>query len=402
MSIQKNCGNPLVTDYKQYFPNQPLAQDLIEFNERCNYWIKNRSRIKDQHVISIPRHYIDYFTKKELDIDNITDFNSYNNSVGAIIPRFWVIGTITRRAVERTWLTSSKAQKDRVGSELRSMVQSPPGFCFVGADVDSEEYWLASIIRIKTSNEFMVASDAGIDRETAKIFNYARLYGASSFFAANLLKATSTSASGFSDSDLVYKAFKMTRSTKGMKNIFGKYTGGTESHFFNAVEENALSPRTSTPFLNSSLNSFASRSRDFSRSNMRSLVNWVVQSSAVDFLHTLLVSIKWLSEYYGLKTMSITLTFHDEVRIMVREEEKAKAILCMQVANLYTRSFFSHKMGMEDLPLSVAFFSSVELDKCIRKDCQDECITPSNPTGLLKEYSIPPGQSHPPESLNCY
>lgn len=35
---------------------------------------------------------------------------------------------------------------DRVGSEMKSMIQSPPGYHFVGADVDSQELWIAAII----------------------------------------------------------------------------------------------------------------------------------------------------------------------------------------------------------------------------------------------------------------
>ena len=41
---------------------------------------------------------------------------------------------------------SNLLQEDRIGSELKAMVQSPPGYCFVGADVDSQELWIASII----------------------------------------------------------------------------------------------------------------------------------------------------------------------------------------------------------------------------------------------------------------
>ena len=35
---------------------------------------------------------------------------------------------------------------DRVGSELKSMVQAPPGYHFVGADVDSQELWIAAVL----------------------------------------------------------------------------------------------------------------------------------------------------------------------------------------------------------------------------------------------------------------
>lgn len=36
--------------------------------------------------------------------------------------------------------------KDRVGGELKAMIQSPNGYNFVGADVDSQELWIASTI----------------------------------------------------------------------------------------------------------------------------------------------------------------------------------------------------------------------------------------------------------------
>ncbi|MEN2495447.1 MAG: hypothetical protein MHMPM18_000079 [Marteilia pararefringens] len=414
MSLMKNCGNPLVPEFRDYFPNQPLAQEIITFNEKYNYWCKNRQRIKDQMVVNLAD---DSFRSDET--------GQKKPTFGGIIPRFWVIGTITRRAIERTWLTSSNVKPERCGSELRSMIQSPPGYSFVGADVDSQEYWIASIIsdnyfkRVHGCTAFSymilngdksdksdlhskVARDAGIDRETAKIFNYARLYGASSFFAANLLKSHSTLNNKADDQHLFNKALKMTQTTKGIKNELGEYVGGTESHFFNAAERNALSTRTKTPFLNSYLNPFALRCRDFSRSNMRSLVNWTVQSSAVDYLHTLLCTLRWLASYYNIKSMQLVMTFHDELRLMVDDREISNAILALQTANLFTRAYFSHKLGMDDLPISVAFFSAVEVDKCIRKDPNQDCVTPSNPDGIEKTYGIPVGRSHMPDYLKRF
>ena len=48
--------------------------------------------------------------------------------------------------MEKTWLTASNAKPDRIGSELKCYVRAPPGHHFVGADVDSQELWLASIL----------------------------------------------------------------------------------------------------------------------------------------------------------------------------------------------------------------------------------------------------------------
>ena len=63
-----------------------------------------------------------------------------------------------------------------------------------------------------------VARDSGIDRDTAKVFNYARLYGASSHFAANLLRAANATAKTMSNTEALHQAFNMTRLTKGTRD----------------------------------------------------------------------------------------------------------------------------------------------------------------------------------------
>ena len=44
-----------------------------------------------------------------------------------------------------------------------------------------------------------------------------------------------------------------------------------------------------------------------------SKVNWVVQSSAVDYLHLMLVATKWLSDTYNINGR-FGISIHDEVR----------------------------------------------------------------------------------------
>lgn len=50
-------------------------------------------------------------------------------------------------------------------------------------------------------------------------------------------------------------------------------------------------------------------------------------------------------------------------------------------------------MGLYDLPMSVAFFSSVEVDRVLRKEAKSDCKTPSNPHGLQDGYEVPHGES---------
>lgn len=124
-----------------------------------------------------------------------------------------------------------------MGSELKAMVQVPPGYALVGADVDSQELWIAAILgeahfagmhgergpysrhqhpkmlgtqplppsllpagctafgwmtlQGKKSNgtdlHSKTAATVGISREHAKVFNYGRIYGAGQPFAERLL-----------------------------------------------------------------------------------------------------------------------------------------------------------------------------------------------------------------------
>ena len=57
----------------------------------------------------------------------------FPRTLGAILPPICVAGTVTRRAVERTWMTASNPRQDRIGSEIKSLVKAPEGHSFVGA-----------------------------------------------------------------------------------------------------------------------------------------------------------------------------------------------------------------------------------------------------------------------------
>lgn len=56
-------------------------------------------------------------------------------------------------------------------------------------------------------------------------------------------------------------------------------------------------------------------------------------------------------------------------------------------------SLFFTRIGLDDLPQSISFFTSVEVDRALRKEAQMDCKTPSNPHGLTVGYGIPPGES---------
>ncbi|ESO96346.1 hypothetical protein LOTGIDRAFT_239325 [Lottia gigantea] len=408
---QNKVGNPLAKDYMNRIEDGTLraatgdqAQRILYLGKICSYWKNNQERIEKQMSVWLKKSELPKTVTKEEDYDPDSQY-------GGIIPRIVTAGTVTRRAVERTWLTASNAYEDRIGSELKAMIQAPPGYCFVGADVDSQELWIASILgdayfkkvhgctafgwmtlqgkkQDKTDLHSKTAETASISRDHAKVLNYGRIYGAGQKFAEKLLMQFNPK---LTPEEARKKAMKMFISTKGKRNQYRKWFGGSESDMFNALEMIARLHEPKTPVLGCRI-SKTLEPHNVLEDFMTSRVNWVVQSSAVDYLHLMLVCMRWLFDKYNINGR-FSISLHDEVRYMVCNEDKYRAALALQITNLLTRSMFAYKLDMNDLPQSVAFFSAVDIDQCLRKEVTMDCVTPSNIHGLSKGYNIPPGMA---------
>jgi len=402
---QARCASPLAKGYLQFFESGMLssefayAKEALEMNASCSYWISARDRIMSQMVV-----WGDETVANGTEIERTPEF-------GYILPQIIPMGTITRRSVENTWLTASNAKKNRVGSELKSMIQAPPGYCFVGADVDSEELWIASLIgdasfKLHGGNAvgFMTlegskatgtdlhsrtASILGISRNDAKVFNYGRIYGAGLKFASTLLRQfnpTVTEADAASIAGRLYKETKGQKTSRKLLHERSFWRGGTESFVFNRLEDFAEQERPRTPVLGAGITEALMRRFISKGGFMTSRINWAIQSSGVDYLHLLIVSMEYLTRRYNLNAR-LAITVHDEIRYLVREDDKYRAAMALQVANIWTRAMFSQQVGIDDLPQSCAYFSAVDLDHVLRKEVDMDCITPSNP------HAIPPGES---------
>lgn len=401
------CTNPMAKGYLTYFENGTLsseyayAKEALEMNASCSYWISARDRIKSQMVV----YEADLHGKKT----NST--RTLKETDGFILPQVIPMGTITRRAVENTWLTASNAKKNRVGSELKAMVKAPEGYCFVGADVDSEELWIASLIgdaifKLHGGNAvgFMTlegtksagtdlhsrtASILGITRNDAKVFNYGRIYGAGLKFAATLLRQFNPNLSEKETMGTAAKLYANTKGTKTTRRTLNKrpfWRGGTESFVFNKLEEFAEQERPRTPVLGAGITE-ALMSRFIGKGGyLTSRINWAIQSSGVDYLHLLIVAMDYLIRRYSLDCR-LSITVHDEIRYLVKNEDKYRASMALQVANIWTRAMFAQQVGIDDLPQSCAYFSAVDIDHVLRKEVDMECITPSHSS------AIPPGES---------
>ncbi|KAH0369405.1 DNA polymerase gamma, partial [Aureobasidium melanogenum] len=395
---QARCANPLAKGYLQYFENGTLsseytyAKEALQMNASCSYWISARDRIMSQMVV---------YRGEE----------SKTDQLGFILPQIIPMGTITRRAVEKTWLTASNAKKNRVGSELKAMVKAPPGYCFVGADVDSQELWIAGLVgdasfQIHGGNAigFMnlegskaqgtdmhsrTASILGISRNDAKVFNYGRIYGAGLRFASTLLRQFNPTISDADADNTAKKLYENTKGQKTTRKVLHErpfWRGGTESFVFNKLEDFAEQERPRTPVLGAGITEALMRRFISKGGFMTSRINWAIQSSGVDYLHLLIVSMEYLCRRYNINAR-LSITVHDEIRYLVKEEDKYRAVMALQVSNIWTRAMFSQQMGIHDLPQSCAYFSAVDIDSVLRKEIDMDCITPSHTT------PIPAGES---------
>lgn len=403
---QARCASPLAKGYLRYFESGVLssefsyAKEALEMNASCSYWISARDRIRSQFVVY----------EGEAAGMKLSDSRS-STGRGYILPQIIPMGTITRRAVENTWLTASNAKTNRVGSELKSMIKAPSGYCFVGADVDSQELWIASLVgdaqfRIHGGNAigFMTlegtkaagtdlhsktAKILGISRNDAKVFNYGRIYGAGLQFASTLLRQFNPNISEKETRDIATRLYKETKGTKTTRKIVSDrpfWRGGTESFVFNRLEEFAEQERPRTPVLGAGITEALMRRYVNKGGFMTSRINWAIQSSGVDYLHLLIVSMDYLTRRFNLDAR-LAITVHDEIRYLVKEEDKYRGAMALQVANLWTRAMFSQQMGINELPQSCAFFSAVDIDHVLRKEVDMDCVTPSHPN------KIPHGES---------
>lgn len=396
------CASPLAKGYLQFFENGTLAseyeyaKEALEMNASCSYWISARDRITSQMVV----------------YENERVGGDVNSELGYILPQVIPMGTITRRAVENTWLTASNAKANRVGSELKSMITAPPGYSFVGADVDSQELWIASLVgdaafKLHGGNAigFMTlegtkaagtdlhsrtAKTLGISRNDSKVFNYGRIYGAGLKFAQSLLRRFNPTLKEEEAARIAEKLYLETKGKKEKRKVLvdkAFWRGGTESLVFNKLEEFADQEAPRTPVLGAGItDALMSRYIGKKGNYMTSRINWAIQSSGVDYLHLLIVSMDYLCRRYNVDAR-LALTVHDEIRYLAREEDKYRCAMALQVANVWTRAMFSQQMGIDDLPQSCAYFSAVDVDHVLRKEVDMECVTPSHPE------KIPPGES---------
>eukprot|EP00834_Sanchytrium_tribonematis_P005464 NODE_331_length_9425_cov_0.815355.p2 type:complete len:1110 gc:universal NODE_331_length_9425_cov_0.815355:2118-5447(+) len=347
-------------------------ENIILLANNASYWVSARKRIESQFIVPA---------------------KSMPDNKGVIMPMIVPCGTVTRRSVEPTWVTAANVKKGRFGSDLKMQIQAPSGYSIIGADVDSEELWIASLLadgqfeehgtsaigfmtlqgqkKDKTDMHSVTAKLVNISRDEAKGFNYARIYGSGEKHAARTLEL----GQSISKEEADEKAKQLFKGTKGMRLEFRAeglklprrvWCGGTESLMFNVLDNAAELPEPCTPTLRAVIpDSLLPRNVD--RDFVTTRINWIVQGSGVDYLHMLLVLMNHFIQQSGIDC-KFMLSVHDEIRFLCNNDDIYKGALLLQYSNLIVRAFFAESIGVESLPLSCSFFSAIDVDTVLRKE----------------------------------
>lgn len=265
---EANVGTPFGKAFIAAFESGVLAsanapataKAALDLNAYCSYWMSARQRILNQVVVWDGHdgvHILPSPTRPDT-----AELEA--RQAGLILPQVIQMGTVTRRAIEQTWLTASNAKKTRVGSELKAMVKAPPGWSIVGADVDSEELWICSVLgdaqfghhgstaigwmtlegtkALGTDLHSKTASILGTSRNEAKVFNYSRIYGAGVKHATQLLLKANPSMDSIEATARARELYKRTKeSIRRESNILVIGSG--------MVDQRALSSTSSSRLL---------------------------------------------------------------------------------------------------------------------------------------------------------
>lgn len=364
----------------------PEAQRALDIANATSYWTSVRKRVRER--IFMLAH------------------NPYGDPVPVTLPEIIAHGTVTRRTVEPLMVTMCSTKAFRIGTELKSRVQAPPGWRIVGADFDGQEMQIAASYCDSFDSQILggspmgfnvlsgskehgtdphsaLAKKVGVDRDTAKIAGFAMLYGAGAKAITTYIRRKYPEKPDKAVKDL---AVSMLKAKKGFKSDEdGIYKGGSDSGCYNFMERIAKNQKIPTlPCLGTRISEALYPERVGSQF-ATGRTNWTIQASGSEILATILTATHWLMREYKIPARFI-ISIHDEIHWMVPEKYAEIFAVLYQMAHIYTWARFHAALDMHDMPLSRAYFSSVAIDYRIRKSPDQPTVTISNPQGANEPF----------------
>jgi len=370
----------------------PKAAELMELAMRLSYWRSVKKRVGQQHIHQV----------NGLPVCSI----NYGD------------GTFTGRCTDPLWLTTCDAKKNRIGSELKSRIQAPPGFKFLNADYSSQEYKIAALLGDSLSGKSgstamslaMYQGDKAhktdphsrtatlvtslgkrfdenfeFSRDAAKGLNFALLYMAGLKTIADGVYKNSKLSSEES-MEVAKETLKGIRGNTTYQYGIKHYNGGTNSESYTMIDNVANRDRPRTPVLHREMSDPVCP-EIVGTDYYTSRANWVIQASARDMLDILLTSFDFMCKHFKVNARVIW-TRHDEVIVLVPDNEVKVAAEILQMAHVYSWAAVYEELGLEDMPNRGMLFDGIEVDTVVRKSPTANCTSPSNKVQPPDGYTL--------------
>ena len=374
-----NVGYLFSKDFLVMYDNGMLksederCQKLLNLAISISYWTSVRSRVKEATI--------------------------HNN---------WTVpgvggGTVTGRVTDPLWLTTCDPKPHLLGSELKSRIKAPPGYKLMLADFSSQEMRIAwtlgdskqgtvggnsmSLSGISgsksqgtdahslTATKISELTGQKFSRQGAKVINFSMLYMAgvttvSRYIRQVLPEVTVDSAKSIAKGILEYKRGKITYQSNNRL-----YEGGTDSLAYSAIDEIACRLKPRTPLLKREMPEPLCP-KYCGTDYYTTRANYVIQATGRDLLDCLNAAFGFMAQYAGLKSQ-IVWSRHDEVVLLVPENEVTIAAEILQQAHMYTWAALHDELKLYDFPTHGLLFDEINVDKVCRKEVDTKIFTPS-------------------------
>lgn len=368
----KNVGSPLSKDFAKRITDGTLTSavpgNYAQEMANLSYWSSYQTRFEAQYAVQ-------------------------QEGFKAIVPLTKLLGTLTGRQVEKTWLTAAQTKPGKLGSDLFHAVQAPKGWAIVAWDEDTEEVRLASLYgdaefggglgstpmsqsafmgckADKTDAHSITAKVAQIHRQEAKVANFRDIYGGGFQTQADALQAAHPDWPASLVAEKVHSIMKAKRGAK----TGGRWSGGTDSQYHNAAGKFATTKDFRLFTSRRQLPHIVNCRYDTQNSFYTSRYNFPTQGAGVDILHLTLSLVPWLAEEEGIPggCWSYIMARHDEVAYLVRREYAHRFAELGHTAHTLAWACYFDSLGFNWLPTSACRLGGVNIDWVYRKEPMGE------------------------------
>ncbi|XP_034239999.1 DNA polymerase subunit gamma-1, mitochondrial-like [Thrips palmi] len=360
LSIDKNVGGPMSIHLLMnpcLRSNNSKATSILKILRKNLFWKRNSKAFEMLPVV----------------------WYDESQSSGAVVPSASACGDFARHPKEVFFSAFCSEPECSAGTEVNQAFEAPPRWSFLSATVPDTNLWMTCLLADSVSGECghtpigkmfvdgevysSISEHMKLTKLQSELLFHAVLWGANKRYLAKMLREINPL---LSDVKVYKKADQLLTYLCGSPFMSqnGKLArpGGIFDDFLLKLQEMIESEKIATPILKTRLSRVLESDR---KKYLKLIQNWLVRSSAVDYLHVLMMCFRDLEPSARLCSVG-SLKMH--VKYLVPDESKYCAAKSLHIAHLYAAAFCAAQVGLSDIPKIAAELPHVTLSSHFRED----------------------------------